>query len=211
FTIDHESASPIAEICRRLEGMPLAIELAAARLRVLTAPELLRMLDRSLDVLRSSARDGALHQQTLRSTIEWSYRLLDPAEQRLLRAAAVFAGGFAVDALAQVAGSDSFDVLDPLERLVAHHLVRVVASGDDTRRFDLFDPIREFAAAELLRLDEDLAVRDAHAAWAQSLVDETAARLTTPDQTTALQRLDRELDNIRAALGWRSGPTESTA
>jgi len=186
YVIGPGEATAIAEICRRLEGIPLAIELAAARLRVLAPFELARLLGRSLDVLRSSLRDAPLHQRTLRAAIDWSYRLLEPEDRRILRSLSVFAGGFTFDAVATVSGADPFDVLDQLERLVAHHLVRVGSDDASAKRFDLFESIREFGAAEL-----DVAT--------------CAERLTGAAQADAIVQLNRELDNVRAAMTWLSG------
>ena len=143
-------ADAVAEICRSVEGLPLAIELAAARLRLLGPRELAGMLANRLDPLRSHLRDAPPHQQTMRATIDWSYRLLGEDDRRVLRWLSVFAGGFTIDAVATVTGADTFDVLDRLDGLVAHHLVRVLPSADgEGRRFELLDSIREFAAGEL--------------------------------------------------------------
>ena len=208
YVIGAGEVTAIAEICRRLDGLPLAIELAAARLRVLAPAELARMLGRSLDVLRSSLRDAPQHQRTLRAAIDWSYQLLGPEDRRVLRALSVFAGGFTFDAVAAVTGTDAFDVLDQLERLVAHHLVRV--GGDDSRakRFDLFESIREFGAAELVAEDETDTTREAHAAWAAGLGARCTAMLTGAEQVEGMAQLDRELDNIRTALAWFTAPRE---
>ena len=214
FGLDVHTAAPIAEICRRLDGLPLAIELAAARLRLLAPAELVRLLGRQLDLLRSNRRDAPPHQQTLRATIAWSYRLLSPDEQRTLRWLSVFAGGCTVDGIATVMGVDRFDVLDRLDALVAHHLVRIVATeSSEGRRFELLESIREFAAEELRAAgqgernagdDEKEPATEAHAEWAQRLVDESVALLTGPDQARGRDRLDSELDNVRAALERRS-------
>ena len=211
FVIGPGDASSIAEICRRLEGIPLAIELAAARLRLLAPAELARMLATSLDVLRSSLRDAPQHQRTLRAAIDWSYRLLEPDDQRVLRSLSVFAGGFTFDAVADVTGTDRFDVLDQLERLVAHHLVRVGADDPAAKRFALFESVREFGGTELAAAGEDAATRDAHAAWAAGVAATAAKQLIGAEQGDAVVRLNRELDNIRAALAWLSTDRQDDA
>jgi predicted ATPase/DNA-binding CsgD family transcriptional regulator len=211
YIIGPGEATAIAEICRRLEGLPLAIELAAARLRVLAPAELARLLGHSLDVLRSSLREAPLHQRTLRAAIDWSYRLLEPEDRSVLRALSVFAGGFTFDAVAAVTGADRFDVLDQLERLVAHHLVRVGADDPTAKRFDVFESIREFGAAELVEAGEDVAIHDAHAAWASDFVAAAAVMLTGAEQGEGMLRINRELDNLRAALTWLSDTRQDDA
>ena len=116
----------------------------------------------------------------------------------------MFAGGFTFDAVAAVTGADRFDVLDQLERLVAHHLVRVGGDDPTAKRFDVFESIREFGAAELVEAGEDVAIHDAHAAWASDFVATAAVMLTGGEQGDGMLRLSRELDNLRAALTWLS-------
>lgn len=202
FTIDAGNADAIAEICRRVEGLPLAIELAAARLRVLSPADLADLLGQRLDVLRTDRRDALPHQRTMRSTIDWSYQLLDAEQQAVLRALAVFAGGFSVEAVAAVMDADTHEVLDHLDHLVGHHLVRVDTRPDVTHPFDLFDSIRQFAAAELVDAGENARRRDAHVSWVRTTTEERAAALVGPEQAAALAALDAEIDNIRAALRW---------
>jgi predicted ATPase len=211
YIIRPGDATAIAEICRRLEGIPLAIELAAARLRVLAPSELARLLGRSLDVLRSSLREAPHHQRTLRAAIDWSYQLLDPDDRRVLRSLSVFAGGFTFDAVAAITGSDRFDVLDQLERLVAHHLVRVGVDDPTAKRFAVFESIREFGAAELAASGEDAAIHDAHAAWASDFAATATAMLTGAEQGEGMQQIGRELDNLRAALTWLSDERQDEA
>jgi non-specific serine/threonine protein kinase len=210
YSVDAGNADVIGEICRRLDGLPLALELAAARLRLLSPRELTGMLGRRLDVLRSSHRDAAAHHhETLRSAIDWSYRLLDKDDRRLLRWLTVFSGGFTVHSAATVAGVDTADLLDQLDTLVAHHLVTVTADVDDRRRFDLFESIREFAVAELATEGEQCEARDSHAAWVAGLVERSVGELAGPEQVAARRRLDGEIDNIRAALAWTCRESES--
>lgn len=202
FTIDATNAAPIAEICRRVEGLPLAIELAAARLRVLSPADLADLLQQRLDLLRNDRRDTLPHQRTLRSTIDWSYRLLDAERQAVLRAIGVFPGGFTLEAAAAVMEVDTYDALDHLDHLVGHHLVRVDVGADVAHPFDLFESIRQFAADELVAVGENDRRRDAHVSWVTMKTEEWAAALLGPGQADALSALDVEIDNIRAALRW---------
>lgn len=207
FTIDASNASAVAEICRSVEGLPLAIELAAARLRLLSPATLADLLSRRLDLLRNDRRDALPHHHTLRSTIEWSYRLLKADQQAVLRALGVFAGGFTVDAVAAVMDADTHQVLDHLDHLVRHHLVRVDIGPEVTQPFMLFDSIRQFSSEELVVLGEDARRRAAHAAWVRTTTEKWAAALIGPEQAAALAALDVEIDNIRAALGWAFSET----
>jgi predicted ATPase/class 3 adenylate cyclase len=176
----------VAVICRRLDGLPLAIELAAARAKVLSPKALLERLDQRLAVLTGGARDVPDRQRTLRDTISWSYELLNESEQVLFRRVAVFVGGFTLSAAEQVAGAD----LDTLTSLVENSLVR---QGED--RFRMLETIREFA---LERLEEDREleeVRRRHIDFFLALAEREAS-----DTQASLERLDSERDNLRAAL-----------
>ena len=183
----------IPEICRRLDGLPLAIELAAARTRLLSPAAILERLGRRLDLLTGGPRDAPERQRTLRAAIEWSHDLLDERERRAFADLAVFAGGWTLEAAEQVAG----DVLDALEALVDRSLV--VRAGE---RFQMLDTIREFARE---RLDD--AVRDRHAAWALELAEAAEAGLEGAEQAGWMRRLDAERENLVAAAEW--GDAES--
>ena len=178
----------IPEICRRLDGLPLAIELAAARTRLLSPAAILERLGRRLDLLTGGPRDAPERQRTLRAAIEWSHDLLDERERRAFADLAVFAGGWTLEAAEQVAG----DVLDALEALVDRSLA--VRAGE---RFQMLDTIREFARE---RLDD--AVRDRHAAWALELAEAAEAGLEGAEQTGWMRRLDAERENLVAAAEW---------
>ena len=149
FAVTDANARAIAEICVRLDGLPLALELAAARLRLLSPQQMAGLLDRRLDLLRSTARDDAGHHATLRATIAWSVDLLPADVRARLAVLGVFDGGFDLAAAAAVIGVDSVAALDVLDVLVENHLVRVDPAVTGGRRFDLLETIREYALTEL--------------------------------------------------------------
>jgi predicted ATPase len=205
FTLTGESAPAIASICRRLDGLPLAIELGAARIRLLSPQALLERLEPSLRVLTGGARDLPARQRTLRDTIAWSYALLDAPERMFFRRLAVFVGGWTLQAAERVCDSDGrlgLDVLDGLESLAAQSLVRREGGPGSEPRFALLETIREFAAERLAECGEAEAYQARHAAWCLALAEEAAPHLLGPDQASWLLRLDAEHDNLRAALAW---------
>jgi predicted ATPase/class 3 adenylate cyclase len=182
----------VGDICRRLDGLPLALELAASRLKVLDPVLLLERLGRSLPVLTGGARDAPERHQTLRATIEWSYRLLEAPLQELLRRLSVFAGSFSLEAAESVAGAE----LDEVAALVDWNLLKPIGEG----RFLMLETIREFAR-DLLEQSEELeALRDRHLAFFLDLVLEAEPHLTGPGQRQWYDRLALEHDNVRAAL-----------
>jgi len=189
FRLNATNAAAVADICRRLEGLPLAIELAAARLRVLTPESILRRLDDRLQLLTGGARDAPERQQTLRAAIDWSHDLLDAPAQVLLRRLGVFRGGWSLDAAEAVA--EAPEAIETLDALIGHSLVvRDDPDGAVEPRFRMLETIREYAL-ERLRLAGELdRVRDAHLAWFCALADGGDATL------------EREHDNLRAALAW---------
>ena len=198
-----QATEPVGEICRRLDGLPLAIELAAARVALLSPDELLTRLDKRLPLLASRSRDAPARQQTLRATIEWSYELLEPTEQELFSRLAVFRGGFALEAAESICGAD----LDVLESLVVKSLVRRLATG----RLLLLDTIREYAAELLEASAEAETIRKRHAEFFLELG--VNANLDASDVRGGGQRLDiaiADIDNFRGALAWtlRSGSIE---
>jgi predicted ATPase/class 3 adenylate cyclase len=205
FDLDDDNAPAVAEITRRLDGLPLAIELAAARVKLLPPPAMARRLGTSLDLLSSTRRDLPERQQTLRGTISWSYDLLDPGEQRLLAALSVFRGGATLEAIemvcTHVADSDAIDLLATLETLVDHSLVRQFqASG--TPRFGMLETIREFAWERLRDSDDCPIVQDAHLTAYLRIAEEAAPHLTGSEQATWLAVLNDERDNTRAAIAF---------
>jgi len=193
YEVTRENASAVAEICRVVDGLPLALELAAARLRMLSTEELLSRLARRLEALTGGPRDAPERQRTLRAAIDWSYELLAGAEQQAFRRLAVFRGGFEVTAAEEVAGAGS----ETLESLVDRSLLRV---DPERGRFELLETVREYAH-ELLEESgelEDLGRR--HAEHYLGLAEEAAPVLLTAEGGPLLARLDEELDNVRGAL-----------
>ncbi|MGQ0549297.1 MAG: ATP-binding protein [Armatimonadota bacterium] len=185
----------VAEICRRLDGLPLAIELAAARVALLDPEELARRLDRRLPLLATRSRDAPARQRTLRATIEWSYELLEPDEQELFRRLAVFAGSFSLEAAEAVCNAD----LDALESLVVKSVARRWSSG----RLGMLDTIREYALERFDESPEAEDVRRRHAEFFLAVAE--SANLNPGRLASGGQRLDiavAEQDNLRAALTW---------
>jgi predicted ATPase/class 3 adenylate cyclase len=201
FAISGANAAAIAEICARLDGLPLAIELAAARVKLLPPQALLARLGRRLDMLDAGSRDLPARQQTLRGAIAWSHDLLDSAAQRLFARFSVFVGGADLDAAQQVCGDAALDVLDGLAGLVDQSLVRQ-EEADGEPRFAMLFTIREFALEQLGASEDAAAVAERHAAVYLALAEASAPGLTGPDQKRLLDRLDRENGNLRAALTW---------
>lgn len=206
FALTNENAAAVAEICLRLDGLPLAIELATARLNILSPQALLERLGSRLKVLRGGARDLPARQQTLRSTIDWSYEMLNAGEQRLFALLSVFSGATfsAVEAVADMARDPSTppDILEGLGSLVDKSLIRQVDAGAPEPRLTMLETIREYATA---RLDEDAtfsaAVCRAHANYFADYAQAQWQALTGAGRETALAQLDAEIENIRTA--WR--------
>jgi non-specific serine/threonine protein kinase len=201
FALTAENAESIVAICRRLDGLPLALELAAARLRILEPAVLVKRLDHSLDLLTSGDRDLPLRQRTLRATISWSYSLLDREEQRLLRHTSVFHEGWTLEAMEHVCyGEDErHRALDELDSLVEKGLVRVVDSGG---RYALLETIRAFASEQLHAGGEIDAARDAHADYYLGFVADVAADIFGAGQREAVPRGRRDNANTLAAIHW---------
>jgi predicted ATPase/class 3 adenylate cyclase len=204
FRLTAENAATVGEICRRLDGLPLAIELAAARVKVLPPQQLLVRLERRLPLMTGGARSLPARQQTLRAAIAWSWDLLAPGEQTLLRRLAVFAGGWTVAAAETVCNSDgSLNVLLGLEALIDHSLVRPHA-GESEPRFTMLATLREFALEELAAAGEAAALRQRHAAYISTLAGEIEATFWQSGHLLSdlLTPLDRERDNLLATLAW---------
>jgi predicted ATPase len=194
---DFEADGPTAEICERLDGLPLAIELAAARVRLFPPSTMLERLERRLPLLRSSARDVPDRQRTLEATIDWSYGLLSPVEQELFRNLAVFAGGCSLDAAETVCSADP----DALEALVQKNLVLQRRDVEGHARFLMLATVREFADDQLEARDPGAVQRSRHAAWVCTLAEEAEPQLLGQEQVRWMGRLDEEFANIRAAVG----------
>ncbi len=208
FQLTTANARSIAEICVRLDGLPLAIELAAARMKLLSPEALLRRLGRRLTVLTSGARDVPERQQTLRNTIEWSYQLLDGQEQRLFRWLSVFVGGCslqAVEAIYAAIDDGGGQVLDGIASLIDKSLLqRAEQAGerDEEPRLFMLETIREYGLEVLAANGEDEVALRAHADYYLALAEQAAAALGGPQLIVWLDRLEREHDNLRAAMQW---------
>jgi len=216
FQLDPSTAVAIAEICARLDGLPLAIELAAARVRVLTPPAMVDRLDRRLPLLTGGARDLPHRQQTLRDTIAWSHGLLDEDERRLFRRLSVFMGGFTLGAGSWVSGfGDDEDApvllntqnlapktFDVMASLVDKSLIVQQAGLGGEPRFTMLETIREFAVEQLQAAGEEAAVRRRHLSWFTAFAEQFQPGTFGPDGPLWLDRVAAELDNLRAALTW---------
>ncbi|HSL34367.1 MAG TPA: hypothetical protein VK871_12000, partial [Candidatus Limnocylindrales bacterium] len=202
FAVTNENAPAVAGICARLHGMPLAIELAAARIKLLTPDAILSRLEHKLGMLAAGSRDLPERQQTLRGAIAWSHDLLDENERRLFSRLAVFVGGCDLETAEAVCGPASEvggDMLDGLMALVDQSLVKVEEMEGDTR-FRMLDTIREFALERLTESGEQAEIERRHADVFLRLVEAEAPRLAGGDQRRALGRIERDHDNIRAVL-----------
>jgi predicted ATPase/class 3 adenylate cyclase len=204
FALDATNASAVAQICHRLDGVPLAIELAAARVSMLAPPELARRLDQRFRILTGSDHGAVERHQTLRAAIDWSYELLDDTERRLLDRLSVFAGGFTLQAAEAVASGEGINadaVFDLLAALVARSLVEADTEGVEAR-YRLLETIRQYAQ-ERLEADGDAArVRDEHARHFAAFGKAAIAGLASPAELDWWQRFSREIDNVRVALTW---------
>jgi predicted ATPase len=200
---DHNCPA-VAKICRRLDGMPLAIELAAARVKLLSVDQIATRLDERFRLLTGGRRSAPTRQQTIRATIDWSYELLTESERRLFERLAIFAGGWTLEA-AEALGSggpiERCDVLDLLGRLVDKSLIVVDGDGR-TNRYRFLETIREYALERLSEGTEIQTLRRAHAALHAALAKAAELQLSGPSQVEWLDRLDMEYDNFRAAIRW---------
>ncbi len=213
FTLTATNAPSVAQICRRLDGIPLAIELAAARMRNMTVEQIAARLDDRFRMLAGGSRTALPRQQTLRAMIDWSYRLLTEPEKTLLRRLSVFAGGWTLEAAEAVCAADQgddasviqpSDVLDLLSRLVDRSLVALDDGGDEPR-YRMLETIRQYAREELDRSDEAANVRGAHLRHYLGYAKRAGREMVSGGQVAWLQRCADELDNIRAALEWATG------
>lgn len=203
FTLTQENAPKVVAICRRLEGLPLALELAAAKSALLSLPQLSTRLDDALNVLMGGSRAAPTRQQTLRATLDWSYALLSRPEQLLFRRLAVFSSGFALETAETVcagAGVPELDVFRLLDQLVEKSQVQV-QHVDGAAWYRLLEPVRQYAAELLEASGEAEEVRARLAARFVAFVEEIEPALSGPEQAAWLMRLDREHDNLRSVLG----------
>jgi non-specific serine/threonine protein kinase len=205
FTLSAQNAKSVTELCRHLDGIPLAIELAAARVRVLGVQGITAHLDERLRLLTTESHGVPERQRTLVSALEWSYDLLTASEQAFFGRLAVFVGGWtasAAEAIWDSAGNVSGEVLDLLTRLVNKSLVQVEQLPDGDVRYRFLETIREFALARLRASDDMRAVCQQHAVYFLRFVKEVEPNLWGPDAERWIKRLEQELDNARAALDW---------
>jgi len=205
FQLSNANAPAIAEICARLDGLPLAIELAVARIKLLTPQTLLARLGQQFAVLTGGPHDTPARQQTLRKTIDWSYDLLEEDEKRLFRRLAVFVGGCTLEAAGAVCNADqdlAEDVLDGVARLVDKSLLQQQAEVDGEPRLLLLETIREYALERLEASGEAEAMRRQHATFFLQLSEESFPKMNSAEQSTWFKRLEADHDNLRAALRW---------
>jgi predicted ATPase len=205
FTVIGANASIVAQVCHRLDGIPLAIELAAARVNVLSIEQIDSRLNDRFHLLTGGSRTAVARQRTLKATVDWSYDLLSDSERQLLRRLSVFAGGWTMEAAEEVTsgnGSEREDVLDFLSRLVDKSLVNVDSDIHDSRRYRFLETVRQYARERLLQSGEADRLRDRHLAFFHELVRRAEPELTGAGQVTWLNRLHREHDNLRLALEW---------
>jgi predicted ATPase/DNA-binding XRE family transcriptional regulator len=213
FALDADNAETVADICRRLDGLPLAIELAAARVPLLSPAAIAARLENRLALLTDGPRDLPARQRTLRNAIDWSYQLLDPGERALFRRFAVFAGGATLDAIAAVVASErkpDVGVLDCTAKLVERGLLRHDAHDGGEPRVRVLETIREYARAALIDSGEEPGTRRRHAAYFTALAEAAGPHLRSGGQRAWLDRLEDEHGNFRAALDWslRAGEAE---
>ena len=205
FQVTNASAPAIAEICIRLDGLPLAIELAAALIKLLPPQALLARLGQRLDVLTGGARDAPARQQTLRDTIAWSYQLLDAAEQRLFQRLSVFAGGCtlqAVEAIGAVFGDTAGQVFERVASLIDKSMLQQTEEQGEEPRLLMLETIRAYGQACLEASGEEEVIRHAHAAYYLRLSETAEQEIEGPQQALWLERLEQEHDNLRTALSW---------
>jgi predicted ATPase/class 3 adenylate cyclase len=203
FFVTNETARAVAEICVRLDGLPLAIELAAARIKLLTPRAILERLGRRLELLAGRARDVPERQRTLRGAIEWSYDLLEEPDRRLFACLSVFVGGGALEAVEAVGSAvEGIDALTAIGSLVDHSLVRQSEGVADEARFGMLETIREFALERSQASGRHAELQRRHAEWFAELAEGLASRIMGPHQRDALDRLELEHDNFRAAMSW---------
>jgi predicted ATPase/DNA-binding CsgD family transcriptional regulator len=205
FQLTAGNARALAEICLHLDGLPLAIELAAARIKLLSPQALLARLSHRLQVLTAGVQDAPVRQQTLRNTIAWSYDLLTAQEQRLFRRLSVFVGGCtleAIEAVSAAVGDGAVPVLERVASLIDKSLLQQTAQEGEEPRLLMLETIREYGLEGLAMSGEQEATRREHAAYCLVLAEEAQPKLEGPQQAVWLERLEREHENLRAALQW---------
>jgi predicted ATPase len=208
FELTAANVAAVARVCRQLDGLPLAIELAAARVPMLRVADIAARLHESRALMRSQQRGGPARHQTLWEAMEWSYRLLPDCEASLLRRLSVFAGGWTLEAAAALAvrdaeaGAGGIETLELLAQLVRKSLVVLERQPSSEARYHLLETTRQYAGEKLVEAGGDAAARDAHLRYFVSLAEQAEPALRGHSQVDWLRRLDREHDNLRAALTW---------
>ena len=203
FRLSDSNAAAVAQVCARLDGIPLALELAAARVRVLTPEQIAGRLDDRFRLLSGGSRTALPRQQTLRALIDWSYDLLPPAEKALLRRLSVFAGGWDLEAAEAVCAGEEvedWEILDLLSRLVAKSLVVVEPPNAGRVRYRLLENLRSYARERLVESSEAEGLTVRHRDWFVALAEEAEPHLSGPEQASWLDRLERDMENLRVAL-----------
>ena len=203
FRLTAENAAAVAAICRRLDGLPLAIELAAARIKALPPAALLARLEQRLPLLTGGGRDLPARQRTMRDALAWSYDLLAPEEQALFRHLAVFAGGFTLDAAEAVAGADAEDhVLEGVVALIEQSLLRSMPGLDDEPRYQMLETVREFGLERLGAAGEEDEVRERHARHFLMLAERRGRGMQLFADLESITHVAPDQDNLRLALTW---------
>jgi predicted ATPase len=213
FTLTAQNAAAVAHVCRQLDGIPLALELAAAWLRVLSVEQIRDRLVDALSLLVSTGRNTPARQQTLRATLDWSYELLDAAEKQLLDRSSVFAGSWTLEAAEAISGEDTGrgGVLVVLAHLVDKSLVTCERGEVGPVRYRLLETVRQFAAEHLEASVETSNLRTRHMNWYVAMAERTEALLYTPQQAQYFESIQPELANLRAAIDWAIGCGDASA
>jgi predicted ATPase/predicted negative regulator of RcsB-dependent stress response len=207
FALTTDNVEAVIRICRRLDGLPLALELAAARLSVFGPNALLARMERSLPLLTQGARDLPLRQQTLRNTLAWSYDLLSEREQQVFRQMAVFVGSFSLEAVEFICTDEHHDgneVMERITELVEKSLIEPADAGGAVPRFRMLDTVKEYALDMLTASGEEETFKSRHADYYLNLAEAAESHLLRPERGMWLEHLDRVHDNVRAALTWSS-------
>jgi predicted ATPase/DNA-binding CsgD family transcriptional regulator len=212
FALTKQNIDAVIKICQRLDGIPLAIELAAARIKVLQLEQIAERLDNTLQLLTQGKRTAPSRHQTLRATLDWSYHLLSEAEKKLFQRLAVFAGGFTLEAVEAVCAGNGVEpehILELIAGLVSKSLLIVVEQNAKSQestsgsvRYRFLEPVRQYAHEKLIASNEEKPVRDHHLTYIHDWAETTETRLYTAEQLIQLADLDRDLDNIRASIQW---------
>jgi non-specific serine/threonine protein kinase len=204
FDLTDANARAVADVCRSLDGIPLALELAAARVKLLSIDQIRAKLDDRFRLLTASSKSGLTRHQTLRATIQWSYDQLEESERALLHRFAVFLGGWTLEAACAVAGegADEFEILDALTRLVDRSLVVVAPGAGGASRYRFLESVRQFALERLREAGDENDARERHARFFATLAESAESKLTGPEQGAWFERLTDDHENLLAALSW---------